>query len=176
MDNTDIYTYRIMKTEEANYVYDIILQVFHKHVATAYSKEGIKTFLSMLSPEFLKVMTPEQFTIVAEENSQIYGTFSIINISHIALLFVKSEMQGEGIGKSLIQFATHKCLENNPDIKPITVSSSPNSLTFYQNFGFVITEEKKNEKGMQIIPMEKKFLNIYQTATVFCNFRQYDRV
>ncbi|MCD4843527.1 MAG: GNAT family N-acetyltransferase [Methanosarcinales archaeon] len=145
-----------MKTEEANYLYDIILQVFHKHVAPAYSEEGIKTFLRMLSPEFLKIVTPEQFTIVAEQNDQIYGTLSIINKNHIALLFVKSEMQGEGIGKSLIQFATHKCLENNPDVKSITVSSSPNSLTFYQNFGFIIPEEEKNEKGMRIIPMEKK--------------------
>ena len=102
MNNNDLYTYRLMKTEEANYVYDIILQVFHKHVAPAYSKEGAKTFLSMLSPEFLKVMTPEQFTIVAEQNGQICGTLSTINKSHIALLFVKSEMQGEGVGKSLI--------------------------------------------------------------------------
>jgi len=39
MNNTDIYTYRIIKTEEANYVYDIILQVFHKHVVPAYSEE-----------------------------------------------------------------------------------------------------------------------------------------
>ena len=156
MNNNDIYTYRLMKTEEANYVYDIILQVFHKHVAPAYSEEGIKTFLSMLSPEFLKVMTPEQFTIVAEQNGQICGTSSIINKSHIALLFVKSEMQGEGVGKNLIRFATHKCLENNPDVKSITASSSPNSLTFYRNFGFVITEEEKNEKGILCIPMKKK--------------------
>lgn len=49
MNNTDIYTYRLMKTEEANCVYDIILQVFHEHVAPAYSEEGIKSFFSMLS-------------------------------------------------------------------------------------------------------------------------------
>ena len=160
MNNNDIYTYRLMKTEEANYVYDIILQVFHKHVAPAYSEEGVKTFLSMLSPEFLKVMTPEQFTIVAEQNGQICGTSSIINKSHIALLFEKSEMQAEGVGNSLIQFAAHECLENNPDVKSITVSSSPNSLTFYQNVGFAITEEEKNEQGMRCIPMEKRFPNI----------------
>ena len=156
MNNNDIYTYRFMETEEANYVYDIILQVFHKHVAPAYLEEGIKTFLGMLSPDFLKVMTPEQFTIVAEQNNKIYGTLSIINKSRIALLFVKSEMQGEGVGKSLIQFATQKCLENYPDMKSITVCSSPNSLTFYKNYGFVITEEEKNENGMRFIPMEKQ--------------------
>ena len=77
MNNNDIYIYRLMKTEEANYVCDIILQIFHKHVAPAYSEEGIKTFLSMLSPDFLKVMTPEQFTIVAEQNNKICGTLSI---------------------------------------------------------------------------------------------------
>ncbi len=131
--------------------------MFHKHVAPAYSEEGVKTFLGMISPEFLKVMAPEQFTIVAEQNGQICGTLSIINKSHIVPLFVKSEMQGEGVGNSLIRFSTHECLENNPDVKSITVSSSPNSLTFYQSVGFAIAEEEKNEKGMQYIPIKKDF-------------------
>jgi len=109
----------------------------------------------MLSPEFLKERNPEKFTIVAVQKEQLIGTLSMINMSHIALLFVNSEMQGNGIGNSLIQFGINICLENHPDIKSITVSSTPNSLSFYQNIGFEIIGEETNERGMRFIPMRK---------------------
>ncbi len=144
-----------MKADEADYVYDMILQVFHKHVAPTYSPKGIETFFSMLLPEFLKERSIEKFTIVAVQKDQLIGTLSVINMSHIALLFVNSEMQGHGIGNSLIQFGINICLEDHPDIKAITVSSFPNSLSFYQNIGFEIIGEETNEKGMRFIPMRK---------------------
>ena len=155
MNANSKYTYRLMKTGEEEYVYDLILRVFHKYVAPTYSSKGIETFLSMLSPEFLKERDPEKFTIVAVQKDQLTGTLSMINMSHIALLFVISEMQGNGIGNSLIQFGINKCLEDHPDMKEITVSSSPNSLSFYQNIGFEIIGEETNENGMRFIPMRK---------------------
>jgi len=77
----------------------------------------------------------------------------MINMSHIALLFVNSEMQGNGIGNSFIQFGINRCLEDHPDMKEITVSSSPNSLSFYQNIGFKSIGEETNERGVRFIPM-----------------------
>ena len=155
MKKNSKYTYRLMKADEADYVYDMILRVFHKHVAPTYSQKGIETFLSMLSPEFLKERNLEKFTIVAVQKDKLIGTLSMINMSHIALLFVNSEMQGNGIGNSLIQFGINKCLEDHPDVKAITVSSTSNSLSFYQNVGFEIIGEEANENGMRFIPMRK---------------------
>lgn len=155
MNTNSKCTYRLIKADESDYVYDMILRVFHKHVAPTYSPKGIETFLSMLSPEFLKERSSEKFTIVAVQKDLLTGTLSMINISHIALLFVNSEMQEHGIGNSLIQFGINICLENHPDIKSITVSSTPNSLSFYQNIGFEIIGEETNEKGMRFIPMRK---------------------
>ena len=84
---------------------------------------------------------------------------SIINTSHIALFFVKTEFQGYGIGKGLIQFSINKCLEKHPDLKAITVSSTPNSVSFYENVGFTRISEEQNENGMRFIPMQKRIDN-----------------
>ena len=43
-------------------------------------------------------------------------------------------MQGNGIGNSLIQFGINRCLEDHPDMKEITVSSSC-AKVFYEKKG-----------------------------------------
>jgi GNAT superfamily N-acetyltransferase len=154
MKNSNNFTCRLIKPLEAHHVYDLISRIFQKYVAPTYSKEGVNTFLNMLSIEFLKLSTPEQFTIIAEKNNTIIGILSIINKNHIALLFVETEFQKNGIGKALIHDCINRCMENNADIKSLTVSSSPNSLSFYKNISFKVIEEEKNENGMRFTPME----------------------
>lgn len=156
MKMNDKPTYRLMEKGEEHDVYDLILKVFHKHVAPIYSQKGIETFLGMLSIDFLKEVSLGKFTVVAEQNNKLFGMISIINTNHIALLFVSSEFQNLGIGKDLIQFSINKCLEKSPDLKTITVSSTPNSLLFYEKNGFIKIDEEQNENGMRFIPMQKK--------------------
>lgn len=156
MKKDDKPTYRLMEKGEEKDVYDLILKVFHKHVAPIYSQKGIKTFLGMLSIDFLKETNLEKFTVVAEHNSKLLGMLSIINTNHIALLFVSSEFQNLGIGKGLIQFSINECLKKSPDLKAMTVSSTPNSFSFYEKNGFIKIDEEQNENGMRFVPMQKK--------------------
>ena len=84
---------------------------------------------------------------------------AVINKSHIALIFVDSKFQKKGIGKKLINEATKKCLEDNPSLNKITVSSSPNSISFYCSLGFQTQGRELNEDGMRFTPMEKTSFN-----------------
>ena len=145
-----------MKTGEEEYVYNLALSVFHKHIAPNYSKKGIKTFISMLSVEFLKKTSSEKFSIVAEYRSQIVGILAIIAINHVALLFVDSEFQRQGVGKGLIQYGINICLVKHPDLKTITISATPNSVSFYKNDGFTTIGSEISENGIRFIPMQKK--------------------
>jgi len=151
------YTYHLLRPGEEEDVYNLVLRVFHRFVAPTYTEDGIGTFLKMMSPDSLNEKSLNKFTIVAEHNDQIVGIVAMINVSHIALLFVDSDFHGKGIGKNLIQEAINICLKNNPDLEAITVSSSPNSLSFYKSVGFAIGAEEvnENENGMRFIPMEK---------------------
>jgi predicted GNAT family N-acyltransferase len=98
----------------------------------------------------------DQFLMVADYQNQIVGMLAIKNMSHIVLLFVDSAFQKQGIGKSLIQVALKICQDKNPDLEFITVSSSPNSLSFYKSFGFDVEAEEVNKNGMRFIPMKKQ--------------------
>lgn len=151
------YTYRFIKSGEEKNTYELILKVFYEYIAPSYSQEGINTFLNMVSPEILKEMqkNSDQFVMVADYQNQIVGMLAIKNMSHIALLFVDSAFQKQGIGKSLIKVALKTCQEKNPNLESITVSSSTNSLSFYKSFGFDVEAEEVNEKGYAFYTYEK---------------------
>jgi len=71
------------------------------------------------------------------------------------LIFVESQYQGKGIGKGLIDEAIKICQNRNPGLKSITVSSSPNSKTFYERIGFRAQSDEVDEDGMRYTPMQR---------------------
>ncbi len=97
----------LMDNGEEQETYELIVRVFHNYVAPVYSENGIAKFLSMLSPEGLSEMTngKNSFVILARDQSKIIGMLSVINESHIALVFVDPENQRKGIGINLIDEA-----------------------------------------------------------------------
>jgi predicted GNAT family N-acyltransferase len=146
-----------MKNGEEQETYELILRVFHEHVAPVYSENGVAKFLGMLSPDGLSEMNNgrNSFVILAKDRSNIIGMLSIINENHIALIFVDSKYQGKDIGKKLIEEAIKKCLRRNSDLSAVTVSSSPNSNLFYKNIGFEVQGDEIDEEGMRFTPMKK---------------------
>ena len=149
--------YNSMKESEVDRVYDLIVRVFHEHVAPAYSNKGIDTFLNMVSPAALLEANEGQgsFVIVARQENIIIGMLAVCKESHVALIFVNSQHQGKGIGKSLIDEAIKICRKRNPRLTAITVSSSPNSKTFYEGVGFTAQGEEVDEDGMRYTPMQR---------------------
>lgn len=154
--------YRTMQSGEEEHIYDLVMKEFHRHVALHYSKKGIEKFISMFSPEWLRKQGTgnDSFVIVSLQGKNIVGMAAVINKSHIALIFVDSKFQKKGIGKKLINEATKKCLEDNPSLNKITVSSSPNSISFYYSLGFQTQGQEVNEDGMRFTPMGKKILQL----------------
>jgi predicted GNAT family N-acyltransferase len=150
----DIYP---MEKGEEQETYELIVRVFHKYVATVYTENGVAKFLGMLSPDGLNEMSNgrNSFVILAKDQSKIVGMLSVINKNHIALIFVDPEYQRKGIGNNLIDEAIKKCLTHNPDLSEITVSSSPNSKSFYEEAGFEVLGDEINEEGMRFTPMRK---------------------
>jgi GNAT superfamily N-acetyltransferase len=151
------YTYRFMEKGEEKEVYDLILQVFHKFVAPTYSQKGIETFLDMVSPKALCEANKgkNSFVIIAEHRNRPIGMLAIRKDSHIALIFVDSKYQGKGVGKHLLDEAIKICLNRNSDLTEVTVSSSPNSMRFYEGVGFEAQGIEVDQNGMRFTPMRK---------------------
>ena len=149
--------YGRMKNNEAVEVLNFILRIFHKDVAPTYSTEGIKKFLSMLSASELCEMNSQDgsFIILAKNHNIPIGMLGLKNENHIALLFVEKEYQSQGVGSELVNRASKICLARKPELKSLTVSSSPNSTDFYKKIGFEAQGEEVNEEGMRFTPMRK---------------------
>ncbi|MGD9209503.1 MAG: GNAT family N-acetyltransferase [Desulfobacteraceae bacterium] len=155
MKNNQIGTYRLMQVGEEDVVFELVLQGFHQYIAPTYSRNGIETFLSLLSVDFLKENGPNRFTLVAEHQAHLVGMLTNISTGHIALLFVDSAFQGYGIGKNLLHYYMKYCLEKYPRLTSITVSASLNSQSFYEHTGFVKMDVEQEENGMWFIPMQR---------------------
>ena len=146
-----------MEKGEERKVYELVVRTFHAHVAPVYTEEGVAKFLGMLSVDGLGEMRAGErsFAFNARERHDIVGMVSVINQSHIALLFVDPDHQQKGIGTGLIRDAIKECLDRNPDLSVITVSASPNSKTFYEAAGFEAQGCEVDEDGMRFTLMKK---------------------
>jgi ribosomal protein S18 acetylase RimI-like enzyme len=153
----DVIEIRPLPEGEERETYELVLRTFHAHVAPLYSENGIAKFLGMISPDGLSDMRSgnDSFVIVAKEGHRMIGMLSVIQESHIALLFVDPEYQKGGVGKRLIDEAIGRCVSRNPEVSAMTVSSTPNARAFYEAVGFRATGDEVDEDGMRFVPMQK---------------------
>ena len=87
------------------------------------------------------VYIPISKTFVYEDNDDIRGFISVINNDFIGALFVEKNYQGQGIGKSLIDYA--KNLYDNLSLA--VYKENEKALEFYKKMGFKIISENINE-------------------------------
>ena len=87
------------------------------------------------------VYIPMSKTFVYEDNDDIRGFISVINNDFIGALFVEKNYQGQGIGKSLIDYA--KNLYDNLSLA--VYKENEKALEFYKKMGFKIISENINE-------------------------------
>jgi GNAT superfamily N-acetyltransferase len=148
-------SYREMKSGEEAIVVDLVLKIFDEFVAPQYTQEGVVEFKKFVRIDALADrLRSGNIVLLAELEKRIIGIIEIRENSHIALLFVDKSMQRKGIAKELIRKSINMCKERKPSIEKITVNSSPNAFTGYQNIGFKKVEDEKAVNGIRFIPME----------------------
>ena len=135
------YKIRQIKTGEENQIYKLVKPIFDKFVAPAFSSEGIEEFLKVIRSEAVKdrLKQGNRKILFAEKinSGEIVGMIEFRNFNHISIFFVKSKLQGQGIGNSLLARCINICKKTNKGLKKITVHSSPNAVEIYKKFGFI---------------------------------------
>jgi hypothetical protein len=144
--------YRFMKQGEEAKVCSLIEKVFNEFVAPDYGPEGVNEFFKFANPHALAERAGlGQVVVVAEQESEIVGVIEIIRYDHISMLFVGR--RGEGIAKDLIRIAVGECRKRQPDLKQITVNSSPFAEPIYCRMGFKTTGSFQKKNGIIFVPM-----------------------
>lgn len=126
---------------------DLARRVFLQFEAPEYPPEGIETFCTFLeNPDAISAL-------------RLYGAFEkdvLVGMlatrgedgSHIALFFVETAWQGQGVGRALFAEARRNCASNR-----MTVNASPYAKTIYEHLGFTAVTGEQLQDGIRFVPM-----------------------
>ena len=145
-----------LKTDDIDFVSNLVDSVFDEFVGKDYSEEGNNSFKDYIKPQNILnryIEKSSQF-IIANYGSEIIGILEIKNKDHISLFFIKKKYQGKGIGKKLFGYYLRIIKNENPEIKTITVNSSIYAEKIYSRMGFIKSGEIQEKDGIKYIPME----------------------
>lgn len=132
--------------------------IFDEFIAPEYTQEGVSEFKEYIDPEKIEGrLSNSHFMFFAlDENNKLAGLLEMRNSDHLSMFFIRKDMQRKGIGKRLLSSAINKCLNENPELKEISVASSPNSIKAYEKMGFQVTKDEKVINGLRFTPMVYK--------------------
>jgi len=140
---------RKLKENDLEEAIDLIWKGFLEFESKDYSKEGINTFRNFLDNKD------------AIKKLAMYGAFKddilvgVIgtrkNNNHIAVFFVDSKHQKQGIGKRLLEIVFVNATQ-----RKITVNSSPFAVKIYEKLGFECSDIEQVVDGIRFTPMVYK--------------------
>jgi GNAT superfamily N-acetyltransferase len=131
----------------------LVLSVFDALVAPCFTEQGRKTFHDFVSQFAFSRRPRKRLTLAALRQGEIVGIIEVLEGSHVALLFVSVELQGQGIGKTLVQKAVQQCRRDNRGLSALTVNSSINAVKAYESMGFSPTSGEQEKDGIRFVPM-----------------------
>ena len=116
----------------------------HDFISSDYWKEN--------KDAMANVYLPNSETYLAIRNVKINGFISMVD-DFLAALFVKTDSQGKGFGKKLLNYIK----ERRETIQLRVYKKNSNSVNFYKKQGFKILSENKDDNTNEIeILMEWK--------------------
>ncbi len=132
----------------------LVKKIFSLEIAPDLSEEGIAEFFSYAGEESLMSrLKASAFVMVAADGDEIVGMLEMCALDHVALFFVDSRCRGCGIGRRLLELAVSASLEEDPDIRDITVNAALPALAVYRALGFDSTGPETIRNGIRFVPM-----------------------
>ena len=148
------FVYRAMIPGEEAAVYALVSDCFMQFVAPDYRPEGIEAVLEYASPKRMAERVEfDGFVLVAEREGRLAGMIEMREDRHVALLFVAPVYHRQGIARELLRQAIALCLQRLPELRRVTVNSSPYALHIYERLGFRATGPVEERNGIRYTPM-----------------------
>jgi ribosomal protein S18 acetylase RimI-like enzyme len=152
---TEGITYRAMQLDDAPAVSDLALRTFRTYIAPSYRMEGIQTFTTYIQPQTIRGrLKLGALGLVSVVDDSIVGMIEMLGYSHVTLLFVDGAYQRRGISRELLRLMLDICRQRDPQLKEVTLNSSPYALEIYKHLGFVPTDMQQESNGILYTPMK----------------------
>ena len=134
---------------------ELVWEVFEKYEAPEYEEMGIKTFRHFIEYGNMveKVNQGEMIFWGCYLNNYLVGVIALRTGQHISLLFVREKFHRLGVARRLVRVAVSHLVNQEPEIRAVTVNSSPFAVEFYKKIGFVPLGPERTEDGIRFTSM-----------------------
>lgn len=142
--------------DELNQVMELSLNTFMEFEAPVYSAEGVQTFKKDIieNVDFHNdCLTGKNRIWGAFAQDKLVGLFGMRGESHICLVFTHGKYHRKGIATAIFKQLLKDVKVETPDLKKITLNSSPYGVPFYHSMGFTDVEPEKTMNGIIYTPM-----------------------
>lgn len=149
---------RKITSNEVESAMELALEVFMQFEAPDYHPSGVETFKRDI------VENADYLEKAKQGICPIYGAFdgekivALIgmrsNKTHINLVFTKKEYHRKGIATAVFNYLMKDVLSEKPNIKELTLNSSPYGLPFYLHLGFIPLSDEQEINGIRFTPMK----------------------
>lgn len=138
---------------DADEISDLVTNVTRKHIGPGLSRSGLDVLLRSMDEEATVKRIADGWTGFCALNDRVLvGVVVIKPPSHLYQLFVRSDMQGKGVGRSLFEIAEKHVIEVTGN-KIKTVNASLNAVSVYKRLGFELNGAVMEHDGVRFQPM-----------------------
>lgn len=153
-----MYPIRKITADETQTALALALEVFIEFESPDYKPEGTETFKRDIveNDDFISKCKRGDYPIYAAfDGEKIIGIIGMReNKTHINLVFVKKEYHHRGVATAIFRYMLEDIVKEIPDLKEITLNSSPYGKPFYLHLGFVPASEETELNGIRYTPMK----------------------
>ena len=150
------YEIRRLTPEELPAAMELAWDTFLRFEAPDYGPEGVEAFRRTVieNADFLaKCCSGENRMWGAFDGEKLIGLNGMRGESHICLVFTHHAYHRKGIATALFRRVISDVRRENPQVKKITLNSSPYGLPFYLHMGLYPSDAEKTIDGIRFTPM-----------------------
>jgi len=138
---------------DARQVSELVSSVTRQHIGPQLCGAGLNALLLSMNEESTRKRLVDAWpTFCAFRDEVLLGVIVIKPPGHLYQLFVRSDMHGKGIGRSLFEIAEKSVFEESGNAIR-TVNASLNAIPVYKCLGFELNGSVMEHDGVRFQPM-----------------------
>ena len=150
------YEIRRLRPDEVDAALDLAMETYLEFEAPDYGPEGVTTFRrDIYDNEAFRAACVDGTNRMwgALDGDRIVGLIAMRGESHIVLVFTHRDYHRRGIASAILRALLNDVRRENPDLRRLTLNSSPYGLPFYLHAGFQPADVEKTINGIRFTAM-----------------------
>lgn len=151
------YPIRRLRPDELNTALELAWDTYLRFEAPDYGPEGVETFRrDIVENEVFHAAcrSGENRMWGAFDGEKLIGLFAMRGKSHIVLVFTHHAYHRHGVADAIFKVLLEDVKRENPELKKLTLNSSPYGKPFYLHEGFIEADVEKTINGIRFTAME----------------------